>query len=82
MDLKVGDIIEVVGNQRVPADLLVLATKYIIEIIFFKIKFLNSYSPFESKKQFSDPGGDVFIKTDQLDGETDWKLRKPVRKVQ
>lgn len=56
MDLRVGDIIEVVGNQRVPADLLVLAT--------------------------NDPSGDVFIKTDQLDGETDWKLRKPVRKVQ
>ncbi|EDK31407.1 phospholipid-translocating P-type ATPase, flippase family protein (macronuclear) [Tetrahymena thermophila SB210] len=55
-DLKVGDIIQVQTNQRIPADLLLLYT--------------------------SDPSGDVFIKTDQLDGETDWKLRKPVRLVQ
>ena len=47
--LKVGDIIEVIANQRIPADLVLLYT--------------------------SDPNGTVFIKTDQLDGETDWKLR-------
>jgi phospholipid-translocating ATPase len=29
-----------------------------------------------------DPEGVVFIKTDQLDGETDWKLRKPVKATQ
>jgi len=28
--------------------------------------------------QTSDESGTVFIKTDQLDGETDWKLRKAV----
>lgn len=47
--LKVGDIIEVHANQRIPADLILLHT--------------------------SDQNGTVFIKTDQLDGETDWKLR-------
>lgn len=47
--LKVGDIIEVFGNQRIPADLILLHT--------------------------ADANGTVFIKTDQLDGETDWKLR-------
>ena len=47
--LKVGDIIEVIGNQRIPADLILLHT--------------------------ADINGTVFIKTDQLDGETDWKLR-------
>lgn len=26
--------------------------------------------------------GSVFIRTDQLDGETDWKLRQPVNLVQ
>ncbi|EPR80020.1 Phospholipid-transporting ATPase [Spraguea lophii 42_110] len=26
----------------------------------------------------SDPNGQVFLRTDQLDGETDWKLRTPV----
>lgn len=25
-----------------------------------------------------DPSETVFIKTDQLDGETDWKLRNPI----
>jgi len=54
--LKVGDIIEVHANQRVPADLLLLYT--------------------------SDESGTVFIRTDQLDGETDWKLRKPVKYTQ
>lgn len=56
MDMKVGDIIEVKSNQRVPADMVILAT--------------------------DDPEGSVFIRTDQLDGETDWKLRKAVRCTQ
>lgn len=30
----------------------------------------------------SDERGNVFIKTDQLDGETDWKLRKSIPKTQ
>jgi phospholipid-translocating ATPase len=30
----------------------------------------------------SDPSGTVFIKTDQLDGETDWKLRNPIHYTQ
>jgi len=55
-DLKVGDIIEVNANQRIPADLLLLYT--------------------------SDEAGTVFIRTDQLDGETDWKLRKPSKYTQ
>lgn len=47
--IKVGDIIIVTKNTRVPADLLLL--------------------------QVPDSSGSMFIKTDQLDGETDWKLR-------
>lgn len=27
------------------------------------------------------PDGNVFIRTDQLDGETDWKLRKSIKKT-
>jgi phospholipid-translocating ATPase len=50
--LKVGDIIKVSHNERVPADLLLLHT--------------------------TERSGAVFIRTDQLDGETDWKLRKAV----
>ncbi len=55
-DLKVGDVVEVVAGQRIPADLVLLYT--------------------------SNANGAVFISTDQLDGETDWKLRKGVKYVQ
>ncbi|XP_055848334.1 probable phospholipid-transporting ATPase IIA isoform X1 [Episyrphus balteatus] len=50
--LKVGDVIIVEKNERVPADLILLRT--------------------------SDKSGSVFVRTDQLDGETDWKLRLAV----
>lgn len=50
--LRVGDIIVVEKNERVPADLVLLRT--------------------------SDKSGSVFVRTDQLDGETDWKLRLAV----
>ncbi|EDW76123.1 uncharacterized protein Dwil_GK14835, isoform A [Drosophila willistoni] len=50
--LKVGDIIIVEKNERVPADLILLRT--------------------------SDRSGSVFVRTDQLDGETDWKPRLAV----
>ena len=48
-DLKVGDLIIVRKDQRVPADIMLLRTV--------------------------DGTGEAFIRTDQLDGETDWKLR-------
>jgi len=51
-DLKIGDIIELKKDSRVPADLIVLKT------------FNESND------------NQAFIRTDQLDGETDWKLRK------
>ena len=47
--IKVGDIIAVDKNQRVPADMLFLKT--------------------------TEKNGACFIRTDQLDGETDWKLK-------
>ena len=50
--LKVGDIIEINANQRIPADVLLLYT--------------------------TEKSGQVFLQTDQLDGETDWKLRQAV----
>jgi len=30
----------------------------------------------------TEPSGTIFIRTDQLDGETDWKLRKPLAPTQ
>lgn len=54
--LRVGDLVHLEKNQRVPADLVLLRT--------------------------SDASGTCFIRTDQLDGETDWKLRVAVPSTQ
>lgn len=48
-DIRVGDIILLQKNERVPADMVLLKT--------------------------ADYSGQLFIRTDQLDGETDWKAR-------
>jgi len=48
-DIKVGMIVKINHNQRMPADMLLLYT--------------------------TEKSGSIFIRTDQLDGETDWKLR-------
>src|ERR1700722_4256345 len=50
--LRVGDLVHLEKNQRVPADVVLLRT--------------------------SEASGTCFIRTDQLDGETDWKLRVAV----
>lgn len=55
-NLLVGDIILLEKGQRVPADLIILATKT--------------------------PDSSVYLKTDQLDGETDWKVRESIKSVQ
>ncbi|GAA6002729.1 aminophospholipid-translocating P4-type ATPase NEO1 [Rhodotorula paludigena] len=55
-NLRVGDLVYLEKNDRVPADILLLRT--------------------------SDPSGTCFVRTDQLDGETDWKLRVAVERTQ
>jgi phospholipid-translocating ATPase len=55
-DLLVGNIVELKGKDRVPADMILLYSE--------------------------DDQGTVFLKTDQLDGETDWKVRKAVKLTQ
>lgn len=50
-NLRVGDLIRIHKNTRIPADLILL------------------------QSSDKDGNGEAFIKTDQLDGETDWKLR-------
>lgn len=52
-NIRVGDLLVLHHDQRVPADCVVLHT--------------------------SEKTGTTFIRTDQLDGETDWKLRYPLR---
>ncbi|KAF9259302.1 phospholipid-translocating P-type ATPase [Marasmius fiardii PR-910] len=54
--LRVGNLVRLEKNQRVPADMILLKT--------------------------SDSSGTCFIRTDQLDGETDWKLRIAVPETQ
>uniref|UniRef100_A0A1B6E947 Phospholipid-transporting ATPase n=1 Tax=Clastoptera arizonana TaxID=38151 RepID=A0A1B6E947_9HEMI len=54
--LKVGDLILIEKDQRVPADLVLLRT--------------------------TERSGACFVRTDQLDGETDWKLRLAVPHTQ
>ncbi|CAH8579212.1 unnamed protein product [Dicrocoelium dendriticum] len=54
--IKVGDLIHLDKDQRVPADMVLLWT--------------------------SDRSGSCFIRTDQLDGETDWKLRYAIPATQ
>lgn len=55
-EIKVGDILQIHQNQRIPADMVLLKT--------------------------TDKSGEIFIRTDQLDGETDWKHRKPINYTQ
>nr|CAD7457737.1 unnamed protein product [Timema tahoe] len=54
--LRVGDLVVVEKDQRVPADLVLLRT--------------------------TERSGACFVRTDQLDGETDWKLRLAVPATQ
>jgi phospholipid-translocating ATPase len=54
--IRVGDLILVYKDQRVPADMIFLKT--------------------------TEKSGACFIRTDQLDGETDWKLRLAVSATQ
>jgi len=54
--IRVGDLVHLEKNQRVPADMVLLHT--------------------------SEGSGTCFIRTDQLDGETDWKLRVAVPETQ
>lgn len=54
--IKVGDMVLLEKNQRVPADMVLLTT--------------------------NEEEGTCFIRTDQLDGETDWKLKVAVGETQ
>ncbi|KAI8331646.1 phospholipid-translocating P-type ATPase [Blakeslea trispora] len=54
--IRVGDMIHITKDQRIPADMVLLRT--------------------------TEESGASFIRTDQLDGETDWKLRLAIPSLQ
>lgn len=96
-DLKVGDILKMRKNQRLPADVVILksisndstsdgnkATEAIPEVGTADLLGEDqgtSHSATDASPGTSiadeSSGSDTFIRTDQLDGETDWKLRLP-----
>jgi phospholipid-translocating ATPase len=65
-DLKVGDIVKLSKNQRVPADLVILKS------VSADAQALDLD---DLTTEEDNNSGEAFIRTDQLDGETDWKLR-------
>jgi phospholipid-translocating ATPase len=89
-NLKVGDVVKLGKDQRVPADMVVLkslaadtATVPTTPVPSHEPSLLidgdESAPGTEPAKVESaastGPSGEAFIRTDQLDGETDWKLR-------
>jgi len=62
-DLIVGDILVLKKDQRVPADVVILKS------------ISNEVGMADDELEEGDTSGEAFIRTDQLDGETDWKLR-------
>ena len=101
-DIKVGDVLKLKKNDRVPADVVILksytsessavSTAAFVNIQQKEPDLLfeqggsdapesdsNAAPPIQESKQAAaaDEGGngETFIRTDQLDGETDWKLR-------
>lgn len=103
-DLKVGDILKLGKDQRIPADLVILksyTTESTVKVpstqifqcisttppnLFVKYKQTNLAADDINRnfgRQTGNSGhdedtevaGETFIRTDQLDGETDWKLR-------
>lgn len=62
--LKVGDVVKLGKDQRVPADMIIL-----------KSYSAESMTDVPNLEMGAGSAGEAFIRTDQLDGETDWKLR-------
>lgn len=73
-DIRVGDVLMLETNERVPADCVLLRAVTAEEDVTESVDGLM-----DGKAE----GGDtLFIRTDQLDGETDWKLRRAVTGTQ
>lgn len=89
-DLKVGDVLKVRKNQRLPADVVILKS-VTNDSTSSRQNSLDEaeagpstdlldeeqHAEAPSSPTDASSAGDTFIRTDQLDGETDWKLRLP-----
>eukprot|EP00177_Eucheuma_denticulatum_P004786 GFKZ01008694.1.p1 GENE.GFKZ01008694.1~~GFKZ01008694.1.p1 ORF type:complete len:1164 (+),score=162.67 GFKZ01008694.1:465-3494(+) len=73
-DIRVGDVLMLETNERVPADCILLRAVTAEEDVGESFDGLT-----DGKAEGSDT---LFIRTDQLDGETDWKLRRAVTGAQ
>lgn len=91
-DLKVGDVLKMRKNQRFPADVVILKsisndaistkenTVETVDLIDNQGSSANptaQESSTTANEKSASTASDTFIRTDQLDGETDWKLRLP-----
>jgi len=94
-DLKVGDVLVLGKDQRVPADVVILKS-FVTETVNGEdvdsdavvitdpedalVEEAATGQQLDNDTTTADPsgGGEAFIRTDQLDGETDWKLRLAV----
>ncbi|KAI4236037.1 MAG: hypothetical protein L6R40_006283 [Gallowayella cf. fulva] len=94
-DIKVGDVVKLGKDQRVPADLVILRSSSAESGLFVSSPPQYGGKPPEDHSSQVDPcggspemntatigagsesngSGEAFLRTDQLDGETDWKLR-------
>ncbi|KAJ5887675.1 hypothetical protein N7495_007716 [Penicillium taxi] len=91
-DLKVGDVLKIHKNQRLPADVVILksisndanasrgnSVEESLPVVSANL-LESEQGPSESgllHEAEDQSASDTFIRTDQLDGETDWKLRIP-----
>lgn len=73
-DIRVGDILMLETNERVPADCVLLRAVLAEEGAVGNLDEIGNGGPEQTDT--------LFIRTDQLDGETDWKLRRAVAGTQ
>jgi phospholipid-translocating ATPase len=80
-DIRVGDVLVLETDERVPADCVLLRAS-----AFGPNGTGNSAVTAPDDASMSsvqaEDSGSIFIRTDQLDGETDWKLRRAVAATQ
>jgi phospholipid-translocating ATPase len=79
-DIKVGDVVKLKKNQRVPADIIILQCKaheshHSQATGSGLVRTETNDSASQRAASKSSDSAETFIRTDQLDGETDWKLR-------